>query len=179
MFKNEYVVSKNFVTIILKNKKGERYECYVDHYGFNKLIEIDLSWHLLWSSTTQSYYAKATKYEGLHDGKPVYKTMLMHRMLMDCSEDMTVDHLNYNTLDNRYGNMRTVSLFDNNQNKQDRPNRNSTTGVRNVTYDKAYNKYVVQFQINGKNTQMGRFDTLEEAKDYADRNRSKYYTNVS
>lgn len=178
MFRNEYIKYEDYVSIILRNRKGEFYECYVDNVDFEKLLGMDLSWHLLWSNTTKSYYAKATEYHGLENGKPKYKTVLMHRVLMDCPQDMTVDHLNYNTLDNRKKNLRVVSLFDNNQNKEDRPNRNSTTGVRNVSYDKIYNKYIVQFQIDGKNTQMGRFNTLEEAKEYADKYRPKYYTNV-
>lgn len=178
MFKNEYIRSENFVTIILKNRKGERYECYVDNSDFERILELDLSWHLLWSRTTKSYYTKATEYHGLINGKPKYKTVLMHRILTDCPRNMTVDHLNYNTLDNRRSNLEVVSLLENNKNRQNKANRNSQTGVRHVTYDKICRKYVVQFYINGKNTQMGRFDTLDEAKDYADRNRHKYYTNV-
>ena len=163
----------------LSNKKGEHYICLIDVDDFDKLDQFGYKWHLLWSRTTKSYYAKATKYNGIINGKPSYETVLMHRFLMDCPNDMTVDHLNYDTLDNRKSNMRVVTLDKNNKNRQNKANRNSKTGVRNVSYSKLEDKFVVQFQIEGKNTRMALFDTLEDAKRYADDNRHKYYTNVN
>lgn len=163
----------------LSNKKGEHYICLIDVDDFDKLDQFGYKWHLLWSRTTKSYYAKATKYNGIINGKPSYETVLMHRFLMDCPKDMTVDHLNYDTLDNRKSNMRVVTLDKNNKNRQNKANRNSKTGVRNVSYSKLEDKFVVQFQIEGKNTRMALFDTLEDAKRYADDNRHKYYTNVN
>lgn len=163
----------------LSNKKGEHYICLIDVDDFDKLDQFGYKWHLLWSRTTKSYYAKATKYNGIINGKPSYETVLMHRFLMDCPKDMTVDHLNYDTLDNRKSNMRVVTLDKNNKNRQNKANRNSKTGVRNVSYSKLEDKFVVQFQIEGKNTRMALFDTLEDAKRYADDNRHKYYINVN
>lgn len=177
--KNEYRIVDNEVHLTLSNKKGEKYICKVDLDNFDKLKQFRYKWHLIWSRTTKSYYAKATKYNGIINGKPSYETVLMHRFLMDCPTDMTVDHLNYDTLDNRVRNMKVVSLDENNKNRQNKANRNSKTGVRNVSYSNSAKKFIVQFQINGKNTNMGSFNTLEEAKEYADTNRHKYYTNIS
>jgi len=44
-----------------------------------------------------------------------------------------------------------------------------------VSFDKSGNKYIVQLQINGKNTIFGRFKDLEEARKCAEENRKKYY----
>lgn len=176
--KNEYCIIGDTIQFTLSNKKGEKHVCMADLDDFNKLEQFGYKWHLIWSQTTKSYYAKATKYNGIINGKPSYETVLMHRFLTDCPKDMTVDHLNYDTLDNRKINMKVVSLDENNKNRQNKANRNTTTGVRNVSYSKSNNKYVVQFQINGRNTFMGNFDTLEEAKKFADANRHKYYKNV-
>lgn len=177
--KNDYKIVGDEIHIYLYNKDGEKYTCLVDKDEFDKLNNFNYKWHLLWAECTKSYYAKATEYKGIINGKASYRTVLLHRFVTDCPSDMTVDHLNYNTLDNRKSNLKIVTLDDNNKNRQNKANRNSTTGVRNVCYSKSYGKYIVQFQINGKNTLMGMFNTLQDAKEYADKNRSKYYTNVS
>lgn len=177
--KNEYCIIGGTIQFNIRNRKGECYTCLIDSDDFEKLNNFGYKWHLIWSKTTKSYYAKATKYNGIINGKPSYETILMHRFIMDCPKDMTVDHLNYDTLDNRKSNMRVVSIDENNKNRQNKANRNSTTGVRNVSYSKSDDKFIVQFQINGKNTFMGKFDTLEEAKFYADSNRHRYYKNIN
>ena len=178
IIKNKYEIIDGVVNMYLSNKKGEHYTCLIDESDLIKLEEFGYKWHLLWSRTTKSYYAKATKYNGMINGKPFYETVLMHRFLMDCPIGMTVDYLNYNTLDNRRCNMNLATLDENNKNRQNRANRNSTTGIRNVSYSKLDGKFIVQFQIDGKNTQMGRFDTLESAKKYADKYRPNYYMNA-
>jgi hypothetical protein len=85
-----------------------------------------------------------------------------------------VDHLNHNTLDNRKHNLRIVSIDENNRNRRG-ANRNTSTGVRNVSYSKTDNKYIVQLQVNGKNTVFGRFDSLEEAAELANIKRKEIY----
>lgn len=177
-FKNEFKIREDYAVIFLKNKKLGIFECYIDIEDLERLKEYGWNWHVQYSRTTKTHYAQVSEYLGTFDGKPKYKSVLMHRFLTNCEKGMTVDHLNYNTLDNRQRNMRVVSLLENNQNRQNKANSNNSTGVRNVCWINSRNCYVVQFQINGKNTRMGKFDTLEEAKKYADENRHKYYTNV-
>lgn len=179
MFKNEHRILNGVIYFRLYNKKHGYYTCKVDEIHYDKLMSSNLKWHLGWSKTVKQYYAKATKYKGLKNGKPLYETILMHRFLTDCPEGMTVDHLNYDTLDNRNCNLEVVTIEENNKRRQNKSNRNSTTGVRNVTYSKFYNMYIVQFYFNGKNLVMGKFDTLDDAKEFADKNRHKYYTNIN
>lgn len=179
MLKNEYEIINGVIHFTLYNKKYGKFECLVSEEHYDKLVESKLKWHLLWSNTVKSWYAKSTRYKGSKDGKPQYETVLMHRFLMDCPKDMTVDHLNYNTLDNRKCNLNVVTVLDNNRNKQNKANRGSVTGVRNVSYSKNDNTYIVQFWKDGKNIIMGRYDDLEDAKLCANNNRHKYYTNVS
>lgn len=179
MLRNEYEIRDGVIYFNLLNKKYGNYTCQVDEKHYDKLVESGLKWHLTWSKTTKQYYAKATQYKGLLDGKPQYLTILMHRFLTDCPKGMTVDHLNYNTLDNRDCNLEVVTIVENNKRRQDKANRNSTTGIRNVAYCKTQMKYIVQFYFEGKNIIMGRFDDLDTAKEFADKHRCKYYTNIS
>lgn len=86
---------------------------------------------------------------------------LLHRFLMNPSEDKVVDHINRNPLDNRICNLRTCTQQNNCFNKS--MQCNNTSGVAGVTWDKSRNKWLAQIQINKKNKYLGRFATLEEA----------------
>lgn len=55
-------------------------------------------------------------------------------------------------------------------------NSNNVTGYRNVAYIKRdKHPYWVQIMINGKNTPLGKFDDVDEAGEFAERMRQKYY----
>ena len=64
-----------------------------------------------------------------------------------------------------------------NENLKNRKGRNSNnkSGYRNVSWD-GY-KWIVQLQVNGKNTCLGRFpeNELEQAGKFAEEMRQKYY----
>lgn len=48
--------------------------------------------------------------------------------------------------------------------KRTTPLKNSTTGIRGVSFDSTRNKYRAQIEFKGKHYNLGRFDTKEEAK---------------
>jgi len=47
-----------------------------------------------------------------------YKRVAMHRIIMDCSADKIIDHINANTLDNRKINLRICNHSQNEQNSK-------------------------------------------------------------
>ena len=73
-----------------------------------------------------------------------------------------VDHINHNTLDNRKDNLRVTTNSNNLRNGTIRTN--NKTGVKGVSYCKERKKYVASIKVNYKTINLGRFDTLEEAK---------------
>jgi hypothetical protein len=172
--RNKYEIRGDIVAIKLKNKKGEEYETLIDLDDFDKVDELNLSWHLKWDKGMETYYCKATKYLGYVDGKPKYQTVHLHAVIINNQKE-DVDHINHNTLDNRKSNLRIKNRQDNSLHRLG-SNKNSTTGVRNVSYSKVTNKYIVQLQINGKNVVFGKFDKLEDAAKCAEENRKKYYS---
>jgi len=123
---------------------------------------------------TKSYYTKLTKYLGTINGKPKYKLIYLHRIVMNVDKDIIIDHINHNTLNNRKINLR---IIENNKNLKHRKSRNSnnTTGYRNVSWIKNEKIYRVQLQINGKNTKLGDFTDVDEAGKFAEKMREKYY----
>ncbi len=74
-----------------------------------------------------------------------------------------VDHLNNIRHDNRWNNLRLVTQEENQHNRK--KSKNNTTGIEGVYWEKARNKYKVQIYINNTCINIGRYDTLEAAKE--------------
>ena len=81
------------------------------------------------------------------------KSILMHRLVMDCPKGMTVDHINHNRLDNRKSNLRVCTLTQNNWNKLSKGVRLSNSG-----------KWEARIYFNGKEHHLGTYDTYSDAK---------------
>jgi hypothetical protein len=95
---------------------------------------------------------------------------------VDTNSNLCVDHINHDTLDNRKCNLRIADTSDNSRHRKGR-NRNNVTGYRNVSYIKNCKglPYWVQIMIDGKNTVVGKFNNPEDAGEYAEKMRKKYY----
>lgn len=88
-----------------------------------------------------------------------YKIIAMHRLIMDFPKGKDIDHINGDGLDNRRCNLRVLSRRQNQQNKRIK----KTSRYPGVCWDTWTNKWVVNLSINGKQTNLGRYDTEEKA----------------
>lgn len=114
-------------------------------------------WEILkqysWSLKAEDSYVRA-RVEG--------KNCDFHRCVMkESSRKKYVDHINGNKLDNRKCNLRYVTTKQSNMNLGIR--KNSSTGVKGVSYDKRLRRYEAYIH-DEKKISLGRFDSLEEAK---------------
>ena len=85
---------------------------------------------------------------------------MLHRvifLLMGHSMPTVVDHINGDSKDNRWENLRDVTQQVNLCNRQKM--KNNTSGVTGITWDKSRNKWKVT--LSTKN--LGRFDNLQDA----------------
>jgi len=73
-----------------------------------------------------------------------------------------IDHINRVKTDNRIENLRPCTSTQNKGNIG--LLRTNSTGIRGVSRNSRSGKYHAQIKINGKQTYLGRFDTLEEAE---------------
>jgi hypothetical protein len=146
----------------------------IDLDDLEKVKSLNLSWHTWWAKDISSYYCRATEYIGVFNGKVKAKTHYLHRVIMGDEKGKYIDHLNHDTLDNRKSNLFSTSSRINVLNRKS-ANKNNSTGVRNVSYDKTHDKYIVQMQIDGKNTRIGVFDNLIDATKCAEKARKEIY----
>ena len=90
-----------------------------------------------------------------------YKTVYMHRVIMNTPKNMATDHINHNRLDNRKINLRVCTQLQNNYNTK--CDRNNKSGFLGVSYCKRDDKWVAHIQLNYKQMNLGSFPSKEEA----------------
>lgn len=163
--------------LIVVQRNGNTHEVLVSYESIPLLEKLNYKWHVNYNWSNDSFYAKATVYQGMLDGKPKYEIYRMNRILVNAKEGEYVDHINHNTLDNRLENLRITDNITNILHRKS-ANKNSTTGVRNVSYDSKQDKYIVQLQVNGRNKTFGTYDNLTDAEKLANELREKYYNSI-
>ena len=72
-----------------------------------------------------------------------------------------IDHINRNTADNRWLNLRSASHKENQSNRG--VQKNNSSGFKGVGWDKHSSKWRAQICKNGKRLNLGRFETAEAA----------------
>ena len=82
-----------------------------------------------------------------------------------------LDHIDGDPTNNRIENLRPCSYAENNRNSVHR----STSGVKGVTWDATRNKWRCQIHVDNKNYNLGRFDSLDEAKAVMQQARAKLH----
>ena len=84
-----------------------------------------------------------------------------------------IDHINGIKSDNKIENLRSATYSENNRNAKRR--KNSSSGVKNVSWYPNAQKWAVRIYYEGKNKYFGSFDTKEEAETVAKLNRELLY----
>jgi len=128
--------------------------------------DIDYEYLSQWKWCANWYYNcfRAVRGSPRRDGKR--KTISMHTVVaerkgIDITQIDQIDHKDHNTLNNRRSNLRSATAVQNGHNRG--ANKNSTTGVKGVCFDRTRGKYRATLGVAGKHYFLGRFDTIPEA----------------
>jgi len=146
--KDTIYYENNYAYIIL-NKNNITKKILFDTEDVEKILKF--KWHLHYNKHTDRYDV-CTNVPGKHSNKRRYLNQA--RYIMDCPNNLCIDHINRNPLDNRKQNLRICTHFTNNLNKG-----NNKSGCVGVCWDKNRNKWHVMF----KEKNLGRYDNFEEA----------------
>jgi hypothetical protein len=118
-----------------------------------------------WSVSGPPGFEYAKRREG-------YKTIYMHRQIMQPPPGKVTDHISGYRLDNRRENLRNCNRRENLWNS--RP-RNAASGFRGVSYDKTRRKYEAYIYVSGRKVVLGRYDDPVEAAHVRDRKALEVY----
>lgn len=122
-------------------------EFYFDLEDYDKIK--DYCWYETSNGARYNYLAAKNK--------ETNKRIKMHQLLGFSG----YDHINRNPMDNRKGNLRQATRQENNRNHV--IGKNNSSGIIGVRFDENRNKWVAGIAINGKWTQIGRFDNKFDA----------------
>lgn len=172
---NNYIINNDgTVSIELRRKKGENLFTIIDKENLEHVLK--LTWFARYNNASKMYYASHTLYS--KETKTTSGAIDLQCYLLNSDKDnnISIDHINHNTLDNRISNLRRSTTKENTKHRKGR-NSNNKSGYRNVVYipNSGSKPYVVQLMINGKNTRLGSFSDAEEAGKFAEEMRQKYY----
>lgn len=92
---------------------------------------------------------------------PAHRLAWLYMMGELPPKHLDIDHINLDRADNRWSNLRLATRAQNSANTA--PRSHNTSGVKCVRWVPERKKWVAQMRINGKQTNLGRFDTREEA----------------
>jgi hypothetical protein len=106
-----------------------------------------------WYCHSENYAVRTDKF-----GKAIY----MHRIIMNISNKLYIDHINANGLDNRKENLRICNKKQNAGNSK--LYKNNTSGIKGVTWHKASKKWRAVITINKKVKNLGYFSDKNNAK---------------
>ena len=109
-----------------------------------------------------------------------WRTIYLHRLILNPPEGLEVDHINENPLDNRRCNLRVATRGQNEQNHV-APRGQSVTGIRGVSYNPKRDRprpYRAKIWLNRKEVQVGDFETAEQARDAVIAARRRHYTHA-
>lgn len=90
-----------------------------------------------------------------------YKTVGMHRLIMNSPQGMDVDHINRNGLDNRRANLRVCTRSQNIQNTS--TCKNSSSQYKGVSWSKDRKLWCAAICFNSKRINLGRFRSESDA----------------
>jgi len=141
--------------ITIKSQKYGEQTIIIDDEDFEKVK--GYTWVLNFRKNRNVFYAERTRTKDKDK-----KNFRMHRLIMDCPEGMTVDHINRNTLDNRKENLRICSNKENVRNSKKRKD-GITSKYKGVHYAKKRDVFVSQITVDKEHKFLGHFKNEEDA----------------
>ena len=103
----------------------------------------------------------------LYDKNRKILTKRTHRLVIEAFKEnvenkLCVDHIDNNRENNNICNLRYATHQENTRNSKIR--KNSTSGIKGITYHKASNKWQARITIDGLEIHLGLFGNIEDAK---------------
>lgn len=146
-FSQKYEVQDDIAYIYIKDN-GSFQKAIIDAEDVDKCKEIGI-----WSLTKAGYIINCKT--GIY----------LHRYIMNCPDDLEVDHICHNLLDNRKSQLRVATSSQ--QKMNTRLRKDNTSGHRGIYFDKDRGKWAVHLKDGCKRITK-RFDSYDDAVEYCE-----------
>lgn len=167
--KNRYEVRGEATAILLNRKNGEVLETLIDTADLEKVKQFPNTWCASWASSTQSYYCYGKLV--MPDGQR--KSILLHRWISNCPDNVQIDHFDNDTLNNRRMENLRFTLHEENHQNRSGAQRNSKSGIRGVSWHKHRRKWQALINVKGDRKFIGYFNSIYEAENAVKKARSR------
>lgn len=149
---NEILKNDEYAELVIKSPKYGIKKCLISLSSVDKVSQ--MTWQVKYTKSSDNFYVHSSKCYG--------KSILLHRYITNCPNDLVVDHINHNTLDNRLENLRITTTRGNALNINSRKdNTSGAVGVRKLKNG--------QFAVYLSKERKAIFNTLEDAAVYRDK----------
>jgi hypothetical protein len=132
--------------------------CLVDDETYPWLSTF--KWYLAGRNNRAKGGTGAYPYTWLVSGENKLYRLKITRLLMPPKQGLVVDHINRDSMDNRWENLRYLTSKENLANRGLRAD--NTTGVEGVQKSTYKDRYSVRVRVNGQSYWVGNFDTVED-----------------
>ena len=139
--------------IKLSGKKGEGKHALVDDDMYDYLSQ--------WRWNLSHGYAVCCKKVATVEGRPIYKTFLMHRIVTNAPDGVKVDHRDVNRLNNTRTNLRLCNDVDNSRNRSRQSN--NLSGCIGVFWKADRQRWGAIAWSQGRSINIGTFRDKHEA----------------
>lgn len=169
--------------------KGNSTTCGCSHRSYNKWVDKG-TYFEAFTSNGKSFYIdyddfdRVSQYTWHFNGKYVEgwvvdRDVRLHRFIMNCPNGFDVDHVGGDgtEYDNRKCNLRIATKSENSYNQK--LQKNNTSGVTGVNWDKKNNKWKVRIGFNGKRITIGYYDDFNLAVQARQNAEEKYHREYS
>lgn len=153
--KNRYIIDGD-IAIVYANGKNRFSYFIVDIEDLEKIA--NHSWRIQFYP---SYKRVETSYAT--SGKSKNKHLVLGRLLIDCPNDLLVDHIDCDSLNNRKSNLRLASPLGNSQNVPKHPTRKTSSKYKGVAWHKKKRKWIASVSANKKSHHLGYFTSEKDA----------------
>ncbi len=142
--KNVFVIKEDYAELHITTKREEKpIVILIDKEDVEKINFT--KWSLKYDKTVDNYYVYAWERNNYKNRKRI----ILHRFLVNCPNNLQVDHVNRDTKDNRKSNLKIVSQQENANNKG--VYKNNRLGHRNIRKLGGRSKqYILEIKRNKK-----------------------------
>ena len=163
-------VKKRYNTYDLSGEYGIGYTSKGEEFYFD-LEDYDKIKNYCWSKNKKGYITST-------DNK-TRKTILLHRIVTDCLNELVPDHIHGKETrhDNRKSNLRICTTQENCMNSP--LYKNNTSGVTGVTWHKRDKVWQARIKVGYKYIHLGNFDSFEDAVKARKNGEEKYFGEFS